>query len=387
MAIPRAEDDDRVTNLELFFDLVFVFAITQVTGLMAHHPTWGGLAQGMLVLSALWFAWASYAWLTNTIDPEEGGVRLAIFAAMAALLVASLAVPEAFGDDAVVFGVAYLLVRILHIALYTLAGQGDRDLLAVTRRLAGPMLTGAVLILIAGFTDGALQYLLWIVAVALDVGGPLVRGVTGWRLNPHHFAERHGLIIIIALGESIVAVGVGFTGEELTASVIACAVLGTAVASSLWWAYFDVVAPVAARRLAARTGVDRARNARDSYTYLHLPMVAGIVLFALGVKKTLEHVDEPLKIIPAVALCGGLSLYLLAHIAFRLRNVGSLNRQRLVTALVLAALIPVVHRVDALVGLTIVTVVCCGLIAYEAIRFRVARDRIRHPQPEVAVSS
>jgi len=354
MAIPRAEDDDRVTNLELFFDLVFVFAITQVTGLMAHHPTWGGLAQGMLVLSALWFAWASYAWLTNTIDPEEGGVRLAIFAAMAALLVASLAVPEAFGDDAVVFGVAYLLVRILHIALYTLAGQGDRDLLAVTRRLAGPMLTGAVLILIAGFTDGALQYVLWIVAVALDLGGPLVRGVTGWRLNPHHFAERHGLIIIIALGESIVAVGVG---------------------------------PVAARRLAARTGVDRARNARDSYTYLHLPMVAGIVLFALGVKKTLEHVDEPLKIIPAVALCGGLSLYLLAHIAFRLRNVGSLNRQRLVTALVLAALIPVVHRVDALVGLTIVTVVCCGLIAYEAIRFRVARDRIRHPQPEVAVSS
>jgi low temperature requirement protein LtrA len=384
MAIPRAEGQERVTNLELFFDLVFVFAITQVTGLMSHEPTWIGVAQGMLVLSALWFAWASFAWLTNTLDPEEGAVRLAIFVTMAALLIASLAVPRAFTEDGAAFGAAYLVVRVMHLALYAIAARGDPTLWPVVRNLAPPMLVVATLILIAGFTDGALQYVLWSAALAVEIAGPLIKGVGGWRLNPGHFAERHGLIVIVAIGESVVAVGVGVTDQDLTTGVAAASVLGIAIAAAQWWAYFDVVALVAARRLAARQGADRARNARDSYTYLHLPMIAGIILFALGMKKTLAHVDEPLELVPAVALCGGLSLYLLAHIAFRLRNVGTLNKQRLVTALVLAALIPVAHEVDALPALAIVAAACCGLIAYEALRFREARDRIRHAQ-EVAV--
>jgi low temperature requirement protein LtrA len=222
--------------------------------------------------------------------------------------------------------------------------------------------------------------------MALEVAGPYVRGVAGWQLHPGHFAERHGLIIIIALGESIVAVGVGASGEALSAAAIVAAVLGVAVSAALWWAYFDVVALVAERRLTARQGADQARMARDSWTFLHLPMVAGIVLFALGMKKTLAHLHEPLDIIPAVALCGGLALYLLGLIGFRLRNVGSLNRQRTVTAIVLAALVPVAHRLDALPALAVVAVVCCGLIAYEALRFREARDRVRHAN-EVMVSS
>src|SRR3954463_15250243 len=209
MAIPRAETEDRVTNLELFFDLVFVFAITQVTGLMSHDPTWPGLAQGMLVLTALWFAWASYAWLTNTLNPEEGAIRLAIFATMAALLVASLAVPRAFTDDAIAFGIAYLVVRVMHLALYAIAARGDASLGIVVRNLAPAMLTAATLILIAGFVHGSARYALWCVAVAVEMIGPMVRGVAGWRLQPEHFAERHGLIIIVAIGESIVAVGVG----------------------------------------------------------------------------------------------------------------------------------------------------------------------------------
>src|SRR3954469_15264175 len=192
MAIPRAESEDRVTNLELFFDLVFVFAITQVTGLMAHEPTWTGLAQGMLVLSALWFAWASFAWLTNTLDPEDDAIRLAIFATMAALLVASLAVPRAFTDDAVTFGLAYLLVRGVHIVPYAIASRSDSTLVTVVRILAPPMLAAASLILIAGFTHGAVQYVLWTAALAIEIGGPLLRGVAGWRLHPRHFAERHG---------------------------------------------------------------------------------------------------------------------------------------------------------------------------------------------------
>src|SRR4051794_17009959 len=197
MAIPRADGQERVTNLELLFDLVFVFAITQVTGLMAHHPTWEGVAQGMLVLAALWFAWASFAWLTNTLNPEEGAVRLAIFATMAALLICSLAVPHAFTSDAAAFGACYLVVRSMHLALYAIAARSDATLWPVVRNLAPSMLVGAGLILGAGFADGTLQYALWIVALTIEIGGPFVRGVSGWRLNPHHFAERHGLIIIV----------------------------------------------------------------------------------------------------------------------------------------------------------------------------------------------
>ena len=334
---------------------------------MAKDPTWAGVGKGMLVLSALWFAWASFAWLTNTLNPEEGATRLGVFVTMAALLVASLAVPKAFGDDGVIFGVSYLIVRGMH--MYALAARSDASLVGVVRHLAGPMLAGATVILAAGFVDGAARYVLWTVALAIEVAGPYIRGVGGWRLHPGHFAERHGLIIIIAIGESIVAVGVGFSGQDLDGAAIVAAVLGVAIAAAQWWAYFDVVALVAERRLTAHQGEARSRMARDSYTFLHLPMMAGIILFALGMKKVLEHTDEPLKLIPAVALCGGLSLYLLAHIAFRLRNVGSVNRQRLVTAVVLAALIPLAVRVDALPALVITALAICGLIAYEAIRF------------------
>jgi low temperature requirement protein LtrA len=385
MAIPRADSEERVTFLELFFDLVFVFAITQVTALMAKEADWAGVGQGMLVLAALWWAWAGYAWLTNRINPEEGAVRLVVFVAMAVLLIASLAVPRAFGSDAEVFGVAYLGVRVLHIALFSISTNIDDRIRSVVHRLAVPQLLGGAIVCVACFLDGPAQYVVFGLALIVDYGGLLLIGVSGWRLHPAHFAERHSLIIIIALGESIVALGVGAGDHEVTASIAVCAGLGVAVAAALWWAYFDVVALVAERRLSALSGDDRSRMARDSWTYLHLPMVAGIILFALGVKKTLAHVDEPLTTVGAFALCGGVALYLAALVAFRLRNVGTLNKQRTLTVAVLLALIPVAHRVDALPALAIVALASCGLIAYEAIRFRDVRDRVRHAQ-EIAVS-
>jgi low temperature requirement protein LtrA len=384
MAVARAEGQETVSPLELFFDLVFVLAITQVTGLMSDDPTWGGLGSGMLVLAALWWSWGAYAWLTNTIDPEEGGARIAIFGAMAAALVAALAVPDVFGDDALAFGLAYLFVRVMHLWLYGLGTRADQDAFGAVLRLAPTSLAGCGLILLAAAFDGPAQYALWGLALMIDYGGPLVAGVEGWHLQAKHFTERHALIVIIALGESIVAIGVGAT-EGLTLGIVAAAVLGIAIAAALWWAYFDVVALVAERRLHARTGGDRNRAARDSYSYLHLPMIAGIILLALGMKKTIAHVDEPLETVPAVALCGGVALYLLAHVAFRLRNVGSLNKQRCVASVVLLALIPIATEVDALIAVLLVAAVSCGLIAYEAIRFREARDRVRHRQ-EVAVS-
>ena len=372
--------EERVTPLELFFDLIFVFAFTQVTALIAADPTWAGLVKGLLVLGVLWWAWAAYAWLTNTIDPEEGIVRLAMFAAMASMLIASLAVPDVFGDDAFMFACAYGFVRIAHLALYAIAGQGDRDLLAAIARLGIGTAIGVGLLFVAAALDGTAQVTVWAVALILDLLGAYVGGARGWRLSAGHFAERHALVVIIALGESIVALGLAAT-TDLSAGVILAALLGLAVAAAMWWAYFDVVALVAERRLSALpVGQEQNEMARDSYSYLHLPMVAGIILVAVGMKKTLGEVGEPLKVVPAVALCGGIALYLVAHVLFRLRNVRSLNRQRLVVGVALLALIPLAVEVVALATLALTAALCVGLIAYEAIRFAEARDRVRHAQ-------
>ena len=379
----RASSEERVLPLELFFDLIFVFAITQVTGLVVDDPTWPGLAKGLVVLGVLWWAWAAYAWLTNTINPEEGAVRLGMFAAMGAMLVASLAVPDVFGDDAFLFACAYAFVRVSHLVLYAIGGWGDRDLLAAIARLGVGTSIGVGLLFVAAGLDGRLQVTVWAVALVLDLLGAYVGGGKGWRLAAGHFAERHALIVIIALGESIVALGLG-ASHRLDAGVLAAALLGLAVAGAMWWAYFDVVAIVAERKLRETTGNAQLAMARDSYSYLHLPMVAGIILFAVGVKKTLGDVGEPLKLVPAVTLCGGVALYLLAHILFRLRNVGSLNRQRLLVAALLLALIPLAVEIAALATLALVAALCVALIGYEAIRFAEARDRVRHAPAEPA---
>jgi low temperature requirement protein LtrA len=374
----RGRAEERVTPLELFFDLIFVFAITQVTGLVSADATWTALAQGLVLLGVLWWAWAAYVWLTNTIDPEEGGVRVAMFAAMGAMLIASLAVPGAFGADAFLFACAYAFVRAAHLVLYAIAGRADADLLGAVERLTIGSALGVGLLFVAAALDGRAQLTVWTVALLIDLAGPLLGGGRGWRLSAGHFAERHALVLIIALGESIVALGVGAAGIGLDAGVVAAALLGLAIACSLWWAYFDVVAPVAERKLRETTGTAQLVLARDSYSYLHLPMVAGIVLFAVGVKKTLAHVGDPLETVPAVALCGGVALYLAAHILFRLRNVHSLNRQRLVVLLLLVASLPLALELPALATLGLVAGLCVALIVYEAIRFAEARERIRH---------
>jgi low temperature requirement protein LtrA len=371
------EREARVTPLELFFDLVFVFAFTQVTSLMSADPTASGVFRGMLVLAALWWAWAGYAWLTNTMDPDEGGVRLAVLAVVGALLVLSLAVPQAFGSSALLFGIAYFIVRALHLVLYAIAGRDDPDLLDAVRRLVPTATLGPALILTAAFLDGAPQYALWAVALAIDYLGVLIGRAEGWRVSPHHFVERHGLIIIIALGESVVAIGVGASGHPLDAGVIVAALLGVGVAASLWWAYFDWVSIVVESRLASASGAVRAALARDAFAYLHLPMVAGIVLFALGLKKTLANGSDPLATVPALALTGGVALYVLAHVCLRLRIGGGLGHGRPTAVLALVVLMPVSLEVSALLALACVAVVCTALIAYEALRYRETRAQIR----------
>jgi len=375
---PALRRGERVTPLELFFDLVFVLALTQCTALMAAEPTWEGLAKALLILGVLWWSWTGYAWLTSVVDPEEGAVRLVMFIAMAAFLVAALCVPEAFDSRALLFAGAYGVVRTAHIALFVLASRDDPELRASVLGLAGGTAVGVGLLAAASAFDGATQGALWSLALLLDVGEPYLFGAEGWKLVPSHFAERHGLILIIALGESIVAIGVG-AEIGIDAGVVAAAVLGIGVTAALWWLYFDVVALVAERRLAqAAVGREQNEIARDSYSYLHFPMVAGVVLGALGLKKTLGAVEDPLKTVPAVAMLGGTALYLLAHVAFRLRNVRTLNRQRLLCAVLLVAFVPAAVELPSLATLAILAGALIALIAYETWRFGEARARIRH---------
>jgi low temperature requirement protein LtrA len=297
---------------------------------------------------------------------------------MAALLVASLCVPQAFGDSALLFAGAYAVVRAAHILLFVLASRDDPDLRRSVAGLTWSTALGVGLLFAAALASDGPRFALWGLAVALDAGGPLVSGIDGWKLVPGHFAERHGLIVLIAIGESIVAIGVGAqTGLDF--GVVLAAVLGTAVAAAFWWLYFDVVALAAERRLSrAAPGREQNSMARDSFSYLHFPMVAGIALVAVGMKKTLGRVDEPLHLVPAVAMLGGAAAYLAAHVAFRLRNIGTLNKQRLLTGVVLLLLLPAATQLPSLATLAILAGLLAALIAYEAIRFADARDRIRH---------
>jgi low temperature requirement protein LtrA len=370
-------EGERVTPLELFFDLVFVLAITQCTALMAHHPTWSGIAQGLLVLGTLWWAWTGYAWLTSTVDPEEGAVRLIIFGAMAALLLVSLCVPEAFGSLALAFALILGVVRYAQIALFMLASPDDDRLRHSVLGLAASTLVAVSLLALASAFDGLAQGALWALALFLDMAGPYFFGSEGWKLMPGHFAERHGLIVIIALGESIVAIGVG-AEHELSLGIGAAAVLGVALTAAMWWVYFDVVAIVSGRRLAeAETGRAQNELARDSYSYLHLVMVAGIVLTAFGLKTTIGHFGGHLHAVPAFALLGGVAIYLLGLVAFRYRHVQTVNRRKLGLAIVLLILVPVATEVPALLALAVVNVLIWSMIALETRIYGEGRVRLR----------
>ena len=389
--IVPTDEDHAVTTLELFFDLVFVFAITQVTAFMAHDLGWRGLLRGLVLLALLWFVWCSYAWLGNQAHADEGVVRVAVIAAMAAMFLVALAIPEAWGDEGggvsapVVLAGALAVVRLLHLGIYAVAAAGDAALRRQLMRAAVPVATAAGLLVVGAVLGGALQTGLWALALVIDYTGIYLSG-TDWRLPaPAHFAERHGLIVIIALGESIIAVGVGVADLPLTLPTIAAALLGLVVSVALWWEYFDVVAPVAERELRSRKGVAQVRLARDSYTYLHFPMVVGVIYLALGLKKVAEYVGDeshhaltdPLSATALWSLYGGVAAYLLAHLAFRLRNVGSINRPRaVVVVLVLVAPVAVAH-LPALAALAVLAGILVALVAFEVVRYAEARAAVR----------
>jgi low temperature requirement protein LtrA len=368
----------RAVPLELFFDLVFVFAITQVTSLLASDVTWSGLGRGIAVLALLWWAWVGYSWLGSAIDPEEGWLRVAFFAAMAAMFVVALATADAFGASAPTFAVAYFCVRALHVAVFVIVSSGDRAFRRAIWSMAPSFVIGPALLIVGSFVSGPTRGALWAVAIIIDYGGALLGGSQGWRLSPSHFAERHGLIVIIALGEAIVSVGFGVAdGRGVSAELVIVALLVVAVAAAFWWMYFDIVAIVAERKLHELEGVDRNRMARDSFSYLHLPMVVGIVLVALASKKIAVLPGKELSDVTSAALGGGAAMYVLTLSLLRRRNMGRFNVQRLIAASVLTADIVLIRALPGAAALASVVAICWALVAYESISNAELRRQIR----------
>jgi low temperature requirement protein LtrA len=389
--LEAVDERDTASPLELFFDLVFVFALTQVTELMAEHAGAVDVLRGLLVITVMWWCWIAYAWLCNVVRADQGMMRIALFAAMAAVLVQAITIPEAFDDlpgglhGPIVFAVCYFVVRAVHIAMFWLASRDDPQLRGQILRFLPSMLAGTTLLLIASQTTGTTQTLLWFAALVGDYLGTLLAG-SKWRLrSAGHFAERHGLIVIVALGESIVAIGVGVAHLPISWPIIAASVLGLVVAGAMWWAYFDVTALITERALAAAGGERQVRLARGGYTFLHLPMIAGIILMALGLKKVLGYVGgedghtvaDPIYGIPLAALYGGAALYLLGHVGFKRYVAGSLNVERLVVVVLLLALIPAVAMLPALVTLAVLAVVLSALLSYETFRYAEQRREVR----------
>ena len=373
--------DRHVKPFELFFDLVFVFAFTQVTQLLASELSWAGLGQGVLLIAALWLAWQSYAWLGTIVDLDEGAVRLAMLVVMGAMLAGALAVPAAFGDSAVLFAAAYAFVRVFQLVLFVIAAR-NIDLRAV-RNLAVGAFVGPIIVLVGAVSGWGPLEAWWGAVLLLEYGWYTVMDPSGWSVSPGHFSERHGLIFIIALGEAVISIGIGASGLAIDSKVVLPSLLGLGIIVAMWWTYFDVNALAAERHLKTLSGAPQVRLAQQAYLSFHLPMITGAIFFSLGVKKTLAHTDEVLSMVPAVALCGGLILYLLGQVCLRARCGGAVAWPRIAAALALGALIGVSGEIEALLLVSAVSLVFALVVAYETVVERASRRRIRSDETAV----
>jgi low temperature requirement protein LtrA len=331
----------RVSTLELFFDLVFVFTVTQLTWTLAEDVTLRTLGDVLLMLFVIWWMYSGYAWLTNAVAPDSTTRRTLLLAGMAGFLVMALAVPEAFGEYGWLFGVSYLVVNLVHSALFLRAGPGSRQ---AVRQLAPLNILAALLVLTGGLLPEPYRHLCWFAAPLVQITAGYVHNLELHQIRAGHFVERHGLVMIVAIGESIVAIGLGFRGERLDHGAIPVAVAGLCIAYYLWWIYF-AGDDRRSEEVLERTSDPRrrARLALDGWGYAHYVMVLGIVVLAAGIEKTVGHAFEPLHWGEALAVGGGVAIYQLGHAAF-LRLLGLRGwLHRVGAALVVLATIPLGH--------------------------------------------
>jgi low temperature requirement protein LtrA len=358
----REEREVGVTTLELFFDLVFVFTITQLTALLDHHPTGEGLLQVSLMLALIWWMYAGYSWLTNAVTPDRPVYRLALLAGMACWLVISLTIPGAFSGDGEVFAAAYIVAVIIHAALFTRARV--RSAAMAILRVARFNLMAGLLILAGGLVgEPPWEYVLWGLGVAAIWATPRLGGE--FQIRAAHFVERHGLVVIVALGESVVAVGIGASAQPITIELLLVAVLGLAVSACLWWSHFagDPDAPVEA--MAATPHERQVTVALNAFYYSHLLILLGIIAIAAALEQAIAHPYDPLSFARALSLAGGASLFFLGELGFNRSLRLPLSRWGIAAAILPLATIPLGTEVSALAQLAALVVVLTGCLAAE----------------------
>jgi low temperature requirement protein LtrA len=369
------ERAERVSTLELFFDLVFVFTITQLTAVISDDPSARGLLRVVLMLGVIFWMYGGYAWMTNAVAADRAARRLLLLAGMAGFLVLALAIPRAFSEGDVAFGVAYLVIVGVHTGLYSRTTE-TRTVRALLR-LAPLNVVSALLVLAAVIAEGAAAYLLWAAAFALEWFTPLLTRVGDFRIAPAHFVERHGLVVIVALGESIVAIGIGATDLPVDLPLATVAVLGLLLAACLWWAYFGGDDTRAEHALAAVGDDRRGWVAIQAFGYCHLGMLLGIITLAAGLKDVIGHAFDPLDLAHALLLAGGVALFLVADALFRHTLRIGPSTHRAAAATLALATIPIGLTVSALAQLTALLVFLAGSLLLET---RSARSRERQPR-------
>ncbi len=371
------DEQHRTTPVELLWDLVFVFAITQVSSLLSRHLDWAWFGKSMLLLALVWWAWSAFVWAANAQTAASGTLRLCLLLSTVLIFVCGLALPDAFGAEGTLFVVTYALVRFLHLALYADASRQGNASWSAIAGFGTAVAVGMALLLAGSFAHGGTRIGLWAVAIAIDYAGPAwltrerLRGLQ--RVAVAHFAERYGLFVIICLGESIVAIGVAGNGTRphLSFELVVAVTLALAITIGMWWTYFDRFASTAEERL--RVHDDPVLAAADGYSYLHLLIVAGIITFAVGVRVLVRDVGAPMAAAPRLALCGGVALYLVGHVAFRWRLVGALQREKLAVAAALLGVYAIEGGLAAWLIAAVAAVLVAGLCAVETVGAREER--------------
>ncbi|MFF0018504.1 low temperature requirement protein A [Streptomyces sp. NPDC005374] len=378
----------RVTPFELFFDLVYVFTLTQITGYMAHEHTGIGVVQGLLLLALVWFSWSAYAWLGNQARSSDRGVlRAGLVVAMAGVFVVALTVPEAWHDGPgrlngpLVLACAYVFARCVHPIVYAVLADDDRALLRQVAISVPPVLGAGALLITGAVLGGTTQTVLFAVAIVVDWGGVYATSRRGnWRIHSaSYFTERHELFIIIALGESLLAMGAAASQQPIDLPLLTAAVLGVAATASLWWLYFDIVTRIVEHRLEETRGAQRLSLAVLAYGYAHFPIVAGIVLTALGMEGVIADAGstEGLGTFSASALCGGAALYLGGLTLLARATVAVWAPFRLGAMLVLLASLPAAAALPPLAALAGVVVILAAVAAVETWWYSELRRKVR----------
>ena len=375
--IEEIEEERRTSYLELFFDLVFVFAITQIAALLLSDLSAGGFARSLLMLALVWWAWSGYAWTTTAIDVDSLLNRAGILAGAAAAFFMAFALPGAFGDDTLWFAFSYFAVRTIQVGLFTLGMRDDATYLRSALRLAPFFLLSPTLVVGGAWAGGDARLVLWGLAVAIDVVGAITAGGGEFRVSAAHFAERHALFVIIALGESLIAIGIGAADAHRDATLAATILVAFLGVAALWWAYFDFVAGAVEQALGRRTGRDRGHVARDLFTFAHFPLIAGIVLFAVAAKKVVAHSGDPLSGPGRFALGAAIVSLMLGLAAGRFRLIRKLSPERFAAAAVAVVATLLLTDVSALAVLGIVVAALAVALAVEAVRLREVRAAVR----------